>query len=232
VKTIGMIGGMSWESTLQYYRIVNETVRDRLGGLHSAKCLLYSVEFSQIETLMQTGQWEKITKILIAIGNSLAAAGADFLMICTNTVHKIADDFQAGVSIPLLHIADSTAEKIRPSRIKKVGLLGTRFTMEEDFLKKRIEQKAHVEVIIPVTGDREEVHRVIFEELCLGKIKPDSKQRFLQVINRLKMSGAEAVILGCTEIELLVKNNDTQMPLFDTTRIHAENAVARALNGA
>ena len=230
MKTIGMIGGMSWESTLEYYRIVNQEVKARLGGLHSAKCLLYSVDFEEIERLQHENQWEEAGNVLGRAAQGLEKGGADFILICTNTMHKVAEAVEAGVSIPLLHLADATAEKIKEDGLKKIALLGTRFTMEEDFYKGRLVDNFGLDVMIPNESEMDVVHRVIYDELCLGQINSNSRKKYLDVIDRLKDEGAEGVILGCTEIGLLVKQEDTDIPLFDTTEIHARAAVEFALN--
>ncbi len=229
MKTIGLIGGMSWESSVKYYRIINERVRDRLGGLHSAKSLMYSVDFGEIETLQRQGKWEELTALMIAAAKNLEKGGADFILICTNTMHKMADAVQENIAVPLLHIADATAEKVKAEGIRKVGLLGTLFTMEESFYKGRLTDKYGLQVLIPDKAERELVHQVIFEELCAGEIKPASKEHYIQIMNRLAEKGAEGIILGCTEIGLLVGENDARVPLFDTTVIHAEAAVEYAL---
>jgi aspartate racemase len=229
MKTIGLIGGMSWESSLEYYRIVNETTKAKLGGLHSAKCILYSVDFAEIEILQHHGQWQAAAKVLIDAAGSLEKGGADFIVLCTNTMHKLADDIQANIHIPFLHIADATARQIKKSGISKVGLLGTRFTMEEDFYKSRLTETFGLEVIVPDAGAREIVHRVIYDELVVGEIRQDSRKRYLAIIQRLVDDGAEGIILGCTEIGLLVHDGDCRAPLFDTTRIHAVAAVEYAL---
>jgi aspartate racemase len=229
MKTIGLIGGMSWESSLEYYRIVNETVKELLGGLHSAKCVLVSVDFAEIEILQHEGRWGEAAQQLITVGQNLEKAGADFVLLCTNTMHKLADEIQANLSVPFLHIADATALKIAAAGIQKVGLLGTRFTMEEDFYKGRLNQQHGLTVLIPDNQEREIIHRVIYDELVLGKINPESKAEYVQIMGRLVQSGAEGIILGCTEIGLLVQEGDSPVPLFDTTRIHAEAAVEYAL---
>lgn len=229
MKTIGLIGGMSWESSLEYYRIINETAKEKLGESHSAKCILYSFDFEEIQKLQHEGKWEKLTEYMIDAAQKLEKAGADFLVLCTNTMHKMADDVQNNVSIPILHITDAIAEKILKKRLKKVGLLGTRFTMEEDFYKKRLKEKYDIEVITPVNDERETIHNVIYNELCLGEIKDSSKERFKGIIKNLSTKGAMGVILGCTEIPLLVKEEDVEIPLFDTTTIHAKSAVEFAL---
>jgi aspartate racemase len=229
MKTIGLIGGMSWESSLEYYRIINERVKARLGGFHSAKSVLYSVDFAEIETLQQQGKWPEAAQILSRAAKSLEAAGADFLVLCTNTMHKVAAEIESAVRIPLLHIADATARDVSSRGLKKIGLLGTRFTMEEGFYKGRLTQKYGLEVFVPGPSDREVIHRVIYEELVFGRIDPSSRQQFVQIIDRLAGGGSEGVILGCTEIGLLVKDGDSPLPLFDTTRIHAEAAADLAL---
>lgn len=228
MKTIGMLGGMSWESTLSYYRALNLGVKCALGGLHSAKILLNSVDFAEIEALQHEGRWDETALILADAAVALETAGADFLMICTNTMHKVAPQIQARIKIPLLHIADATAIVLRKDGVKRVGLLGTRFTMEQDFYRERIQAQG-IEVIVPDPGARDLVHRVIYDELCLGKINAESKVQFLNIVDALAGAGAEAVILGCTEIALLIQQADTPIPLYDTTAIHAEQAVLFAL---
>jgi aspartate racemase len=229
VKTIGLIGGMSWESSIEYYRIVNETVKEKLGGLHSARCVMYSVDFAEIELLQRQARWQAAAQQLIAAAQSVERAGADFVVLCTNTMHKSAADIQANITIPLLHIADATAQKISAVGMRKVGLLGTRFTMEEDFYTGRLRRQHGLEVIIPEAEEREVIHRVIYDELVLGEIRPESKAHYLRIIGRLIQSGAEGIILGCTEIGLLIHDDDSQVPLFDTARIHAVAAVEYAL---
>ena len=230
MKTIGLLGGMSWESTELYYRLINETVKNNLGGLHSAKILLHSVDFAEIEKLQHLGEWDKTADILKQAAQGLEKAGADFILICTNTMHLVAPQIQAGINIPLLHIADATAEEIVEENIKKIGLLGTAFTMEEDFYKGQLEQKYNLEVITPDTNDRKIIHKIIYEELCLGNIQDASRKEYLRIIDDLVKEGAEAVILGCTEITLLVKPTHTDVKLFDTTKIHALKAVEKALS--
>jgi aspartate racemase len=229
MKTIGLIGGMSWESSIEYYRIINETVRARLGGLHSAKSIMYSVDFAEIETLQQQGKWDQATDLMIDAAQRVERGGADFVIICTNTMHKMADEVQNHIQIPLLHIADATAEKIKAQGLKKIGLLGTRFTMEEDFYRGRLTEKQGLEVIIPTERERDIVHRVIFDELCLGEIREPSKEQYVRIMDHLARDGAEGIILGCTEISLLIQEEDSQIPLFDTTKIHAVAAVEYAL---
>ncbi|WP_409305048.1 aspartate/glutamate racemase family protein [Peribacillus sp. SCS-155] len=228
MKTIGLIGGMSWESSAEYYRIINEEVKHRLGGLHSAKCLLYSLDFAEIERYQAEGEWEKAGKLLGGVACSLQKAGADFIVICTNTMHKIIDYIEANISIPVLHIADATAVQIKTSNLVKVGLLGTRYTMEQDFYKSRLESKG-IKVFVPNQTEREQINKVIYDELCLGNIQQSSRAYFKQVINRLVDQGAEGIILGCTEIGLLIKPGDANVPLFDTTLIHAVESVTKAL---
>ena len=230
MKTIGLIGGMSWESSLEYYRILNETTKARLGGLHSAKCILYSVDFAEIEALQHQDRWEAAAQLMIAAGQSLECAGADFIVLCTNTMHKLADEIQANTRIPFLHIADATAQKIIAGGLKNIGLLGTRFTMEHDFYKGRLIDKHALDVITPDDKDRETVHRVIYDELCLGIVKQESKEQYIRIMEKLVRAGAEGIILGCTEIELLVHDEDSQVPLFPTTKIHAIAAVEYALS--
>ena len=229
MKTIGMIAGMSWESSLEYYRLVNEGVKAGLGGLHSAKCVLVSVDFAEIEVLQREGRWDEATQAMIDVARQVQAGGADFLLICTNTMHKMAEEVQANIEIPLLHIADAAAEAIKARGLHKVGLLGTRFTMEENFYRGRLAEKYGLEVLIPNDADRAIVHRVIYEELVLGKIVPASKVEYQRIIANLIQQGAEGIILGCTEIGLLVKDEDSRVPLFDTTSIHAQAAVEMAL---
>jgi aspartate racemase len=229
MKTIGLIGGMSWESSIEYYRIINETVRARLGGLHSAKSVMYSVDFAEIEALQHQGKWDEATDLMIDAAQRIQRGGADFVIICTNTMHKMADEVQNHIQIPLLHIADATAEKIKAHGLKKIGLLGTRFTMEEDFYRGRLTEKQGLEVIIPTERERDIVHRVIFDELCLGEIREPSKEQYISIMDHLVRDGAEGIILGCTEISLLIQEEDSQIPLFDTTEIHAIAAVEYAL---
>jgi aspartate racemase len=229
VKTIGLIGGMSWESSSEYYRIINETTKTQLGGLHSAKSILYSVDFAEIEALQHQGRWPEAAHLMVAAGQSLERAGADFVVLCTNTMHKLADEIQANIGIPLLHIGDATAHKIKAAGLGKIGLLGTRFTMEHDFYKGRLVDKHGLQVFTPDSLDREMIHRVIYEELCLGIVKPKSRAQYICVMDKLVQAGAEGIILGCTEIELLVRDEDSCVPLFPTTKIHAMAAVEYAL---
>ncbi len=229
MKTIGLLGGMSWESTVGYYQAINKGVKEALGGLHSAKIAMYSVDFSQIEKLQHNGDWEGTAEILIGAAKSVQAAGADVLLICTNTMHKVAPQIENAIDIPLLHIADATAEVLVEKGIKTVGLLGTAFTMEQDFYKGRLAKNYGLTVHIPTDEDREIIHNVIYKELCLGKVNPSSKSEYLRIIENLAEQGAEAVILGCTEIGLLVNQTDTDIILLDTTYIHAKKAVEYAI---
>ena len=229
MKTIGLIGGMSWESTLSYYKVINEGVKKSLGGLHSAKVALYSVDFAEIEKLQHQGEWDKTAEILSAAARSVEAGGADFFLICTNTMHKVAEAVEKSVAIPLVHIADATGELLVKDGIKRVGLLGTRFTMEQAFYKNRLSDKFGIDVIIPNEAEREIVHQVIYTELCLGQINNASCNQYLKIISSLHNQGAEAVILGCTEIALLVQQTQTAIPLYDTTEIHARKAVQLAI---
>jgi len=229
MKTIGLLGGMSWESSLEYYRIINQAVKARLGDLHSAQCLLYSVDFAEIEALQHTGEWEALTQVMIAAVQRLERGGADGLVICTNTMHRMADQVQAAISMPLLHIANATAAAIKAQGLQTVGLLGTRFTMEGDFYRGKLEREHGLRVIIPDEQERESVHRVIYDELVQGHIREESRQVYLKVIADLAARGAQGVILGCTEIPLLVKQSDVAIPVFDTTAIHAQAAVDWAL---
>ena len=228
MQTIGLIGGMSWESSAEYYRVLNELVRAEMGGLHSARCLLYSVDFAEIEELQTTGAWEEAGALLAAVAQSLEAAGAELLLLCTNTMHKVADAIESAVSIPLVHIADVVAEAVLAAGITRVGLLGTAFTMEQSFYRDRLATHG-LEVIVPSADDRMAVHRIIYEELCLGVIREDSRQAQQAIIDRLVALGAEGIVLGCTELELLIRAGDVEVPVFPTTRLHAAAAVARAL---
>ena len=223
LKTIGLIGGMSWESTVTYYKIINEVIKEKLGGLHSAKCVLYSVDFQEIEECQANGNWEKSGEILGEAAYNLEKAGADFIVICTNTMHKVVDQIKEKISIPILHIAEMTAEKILEKGLKNIALLGTKYTMEQDFYKSKLIEKG-INVIIPDKNDIEIINEVIYDELCLGTINSDSKKKFLEIVDKLRSKGAEGIILGCTEIGLLIKNEDTDVPLFDTAIIHAEQA--------
>ena len=228
MKTMGLIGGMSWESSALYYRLINEKVKQQLGGLHSAKCILFSVDFQEIEHYQANGQWQNAGQLLGEAALSLQKAGADFIVICTNTMHKVIAMIEARITIPILHIADATALQIQQAGIQSIALLGTKYTMEQDFYKKRIEQFG-IDVIVPNEEERTVVNRIIYEELCLGRIEAASKERYLQVIDNLMKAGAQGIILGCTEIGLLIKQDDVPIPVFDTTVIHALAAVDKAL---
>ena len=229
MKTIGLIGGMSWESSIEYYRIINETAKEKLGGLHSAKSLMVTVDFAEIEKLQHEDRWDEAAEILVKCAQDLEHGGADFIVLCTNTMHKLADQITANVNIPFLHIADATAEKIVASGMKRIGLLGTRFTMEHDFYKGRLINNFGLDVLIPEKGDRDIVHRVIYDELVQGKIVDVSRDEYKRIMEELIAQGAEGIILGCTEIELLAKLSDSCVPLFPTTLIHAVAAVEKAL---
>jgi aspartate racemase len=228
MRTIGLIGGMSWESTAEYYRLLNEGTRERLGGLHSAKCVLYSVDFAEVERLQSAARWAEAGDLLADAARALEAAGADLLLICTNTMHKVADRVEAAVDVPLLHLADTTAQAVRAAGLARVGLLGTAFTMEQDFYRGRLAGHG-LEVLVPDADGRAEVHRVIYEELCLGVVREESRAAYREVIAGLVARGAQGIVLGCTEIELLVGAGDSPVPVFPTTRLHAEAAVAAAL---
>lgn len=229
MKTIGLIGGMSWESTVPYYRQINETVKAQRGGLHSAKVVLVSVDFHEIEVLQRAGDWEAAGTEMAKAARSLVAAGADFVVLCTNTMHKVTHAIEAAVAIPLLHIADPTAAALKQAGVERVGLLGTRFTMEQEFYRDRLTQYHGLDVIVPPSVERDAVHRIIYEELCLGTIRPESRQVYQAVMAALVAQGAQAIILGCTEISLLVGDQDSSVPLFDTTAIHARAAALLAL---
>jgi aspartate racemase len=231
MKTIGLIGGMSWESSIEYYRIINETVRQRLGGLHSAQSLMYSVDFAEVECLQHGGRWKDATRMLVDAARRLEQGGADFVLLCTNTMHKLADDVQRAIRIPLLHIADATAATVKAQGLARVGLLGTRFTMEEDFYRSRLAGHG-LTVLIPEATDRGVVHRVIYEELVLGETRPESRDAYRRIMGELRWQGAEGIVLGCTEIGLLVKPEDSPIPLFDTTSLHARAAVDAALSSS
>ncbi|WP_375749735.1 aspartate/glutamate racemase family protein [Vibrio sp. HN007] len=230
MKTIGLIGGMSWESTASYYSALNEGIKNQLGGLHSAKIALYSVDFAEIEEMQHKGEWDRTAHVLAGAAKAVEAGGADFFLICTNTMHKVAPQVQEAVNIPLLHIADATAKQLQSDGIKTVGLLGTKFTMEQDFYKSRLIEKFGIDVLIPNEEQRNVVHDVIYNKLCLGEIKESSRDKYLQIIADLHVQGAQAVILGCTEIALLVKPEHTEVPLYDTTAIHAQAAVEHAIS--
>lgn len=229
MKVIGLIGGMSWESSLEYYRLINQGVKSRLGGLHSARSLMYSVDFEEVEILQHKGQWAEATEMMVDAAQRIERGGAECVVICTNTMHRMADEVSRNVGIPILHIADATAEKIKSTGLHSIGLLGTKFTMEQDFYKGRLTDSHNIEVIIPDEKERKVIHDVIYGELCLGDIRESSRSRFIQIIEGLTSRGAEGIILGCTEIPLLVGAEDTTIPLFDTTRIHADYAVDFAL---
>ncbi|MEM7388463.1 MAG: aspartate/glutamate racemase family protein [Pseudomonadota bacterium] len=230
MKTIGLIGGMSWESTQSYYQLLNQGVNNKLGGLHSAKIVLVSLDFAHIAALQKQQDWPQMAEILIKAAKQVEAAGADYLLICTNTMHKLAEKVQAAVAIPLLHIADAVGENLIQHNFKKVALLGTQFTMEQDFYKQRLADKFAIDVLIPDAQGRETVHRVIYDELCKGIISPESKTEYLTIIDDLTQQGAEAIILGCTEIALLVQQSDTSIPLLDSTALHCAMALENSLN--
>lgn len=229
MKTLGLIGGMSWESTQTYYRLANEAVRDALGGLHSARLVLYSVDFDEVATLQREERWDDGARLMGDAARALRAAGAEAIVVCTNTMHLVAEAIEAASGLPLLHIADPTGEAVRAAGLQRIALLGTRFTMARDFYRRRLEERHGLDVIVPDEDDQALVHRVIYDELCLGRIRDDSREAYIQVIDRLAARGAEGVILGCTEIGLLVGPDDTSLPLFDTTALHVRGAVKWAL---
>jgi len=229
MKTIGLLGGMSWESTLTYYKAINEGVRKELGGLHSAKIVLYSVDFAEVEELQDTGQWDKAGALLSEAAKGVQCAGADFLLLCTNTMHNVVSQIEENIDIPVLHIADATAEELLRNNVKKVGLLGTKFTMEQDFYKNRIREKFGIDIIIPDEEEMKTAHNIIYEELCQGIMNYTSEEKILEIIKRLRENGADGVILGCTEIPMIIGQEDTDIPLYDTTLIHADAAVKKAL---
>ncbi|CNH88054.1 putative aspartate/glutamate racemase [Yersinia massiliensis] len=229
MKILGLIGGMSWESTIPYYRMINQQVKEQLGGLHSAKIILYSVDFHEIEQLQAKGDWQTAAQVLSDAAVSLKRAGAEVVVVCTNTMHKVADDIEAASGLPLLHIADATARQIKHQGIRKIGLLGTRYTMEQDFYRGRLTEKHDIEVITPDSADREIINRIIYEELCLGVINEHSRQEYRRIIKTLEQEGAQGIIFGCTEITLLVNAQDATVPVFDTTAIHAKAAAEYAL---
>jgi len=229
MKTIGLVGGMSWESTQEYYRIINETVKEKLGGFHSGQIVLYSVDFAAIEDLQQTGGWDRMAEILVEAFRRIEAAGADFGLLCTNTMHKVFDEIRKNVRIPLVHIADVTGRAITARGLRCVGLLGTRFTMEQDFYKGKLTSDYGIDVLIPDEEERRAVHAIVYNELCLGQVKDASRETFKKIIARLEDRGAQGIVLGCTEIPLLVKQKDHRLPLFDTTDLHARAAVDLAL---
>ena len=230
MKTIGLIGGMSWESSLEYYRIINETVKQKLGHLHSCECIMYSVDFAEIEKLQHEEKWDVLTNKMTNFACKLETAGAELLVICTNTMHNMVPEIQKNINTPILHIADATAEEIKVNGIDKIGLLGTRFTMEQDFYRGKLQEKHNIEVTIPLKSEREVIHNVIYQELINGVIKEESRTKFKQIITNLQKRGAQGIILGCTEIPLLIKERDTDLPVFDTTLIHAKKAVEFALS--
>jgi aspartate racemase len=229
MKTIGLIGGLSWESSKEYYRIINETVNEKLGGLHSAKCILYSLDFGENMEIKNTKGWGELTKVMMNAAQKLEAAGADVVLICTNTMHKFVPEIQRVMDVPILHIADATAEKILEKGLKRVGLLGTNMTMEENFYKGRMRERFAIDVLVPDKDERDFIDTVIFAELCVGKMNGSSKMRFKEIIGKLVEDGAEGIILGCTEIPLLIKQGDVNVPIFDTAEIHAKAAVEYAL---
>ncbi|ATM86638.1 putative aspartate/glutamate racemase [Yersinia frederiksenii] len=229
MKILGLIGGMSWESTIPYYRMINQQVKEQLGGLHSAKIILYSVDFHEIEQLQAKGDWQTAAQVLSDAAVSLKRAGAEVVVVCTNTMHKVADDIEAASGLPLLHIADATAAQIKHQGIRKIGLLGTRYTMEQDFYRGRLTEKHDIEVITPDSADREIINRIIYEELCLGVINEHSRQEYRRIMKTLEQKGAQGIIFGCTEITLLVNAQDATVPVFDTTAIHAKAAAEYAL---
>ncbi len=230
MKTIGLLGGMSWESSVHYYSLINRLVKERLGGLHSAKVLLYSVDFGEVEPRQRAGRWDELGTLLNQAALALERGGADFVVVCANTMHKVADELMAGVRIPLLHIVDVTAARVKAAGLRRVGLLGTRYTMEQDFYRGRLAERHGLEVLVPDPPDRAEVNRVIFEELVLGRVEASSRARYQEVVDRLARSGAQGVIAGCTEIGMLLSPTDVPLPLFDTTEIHARAAVDLALS--
>jgi aspartate racemase len=230
MKKIGLLGGMSWESTLEYYRVINQAVKERLGGLHSAKIILVSLDFDEVEQLQLAGDWDEATSLLASGAVDLQSAGADYFLICTNTMHLIADQIQDAVTIPLLHIADATARAVKNQGIQRVGLLGTKYTMEKDFYRGRLESKHQLQVLVPESNHRSLVHQIIFDELVLGQIRDESRLKYQEVIQSLEQAGAEGIILGCTEIGMLVHQEDWEIPIFDTMEIHALAAVEEALD--
>jgi aspartate racemase len=232
MRTIGLLGGMSWESSIEYYRLLNEAVRERLGGLHSAECVMWSVDFAPIEELQRSGDWDEATRRLSALGRRLDGAGAECLVLCTNTMHRLADEVQAAIEIPLLHIADATADRVRAAGVDTVGLLATRYTMEQDFYRGRLAERHGLGVLVPPEPDLTLVHEVIYRELCQGQVLDGSREEYRRVIAELEAAGAEGIIYGCTEIDLLVGPEDASVPVFDSTRIHVEAAVEWALTPA
>lgn len=229
MKTIGLIGGMSWESSAEYYRILNHLVKQEYGDLHSCKCILYSVDFGEIEAMQHSGQWQELTAIMVDIAQKLENAGAELILICTNTMHMMADKVQSGIGVPVLHIADAAAEQIKMQKLMKVGLLGTKFTMKQDFYKGRMNEKYGIDVIVPTETEQTAVHTVIYNELVKGIVKHESKEVFMDIIKHLIECGAEGIVLGCTEIPMLIKQEDVDIPIFDTTTLHAKYAIEAAL---
>jgi len=229
MKVIGLIGGMSWNSTLEYYRIINESFTRRLGGLHSASLALYSLDFDEIQRAQHEGRWDDITRVLVDAGNAVKRAGADFLVICTNTMHKVADDVEEKVGLPLLHIVDVTGDAIKERGLHRIGLLGTRFVMTEPFYQERLRDRFAIELLVPGEDDMDTIHQIIYNELCAGKIKASSRRVCADIMSRLVDEGAEGIVLGCTELPLLIQPSDIHAPIFDTTRLHAEAAVNLAL---
>lgn len=229
MKTLGLIGGMTWESSLEYYRIVNEVVKEKLGGLHSARCVMYSFDFVDVEILQHQGKWREATELMVDAARRIEAAGADVVVICTNTMHKMANDVRKAIGIPLLHIVDATAREIKSRGVQKVGLLGTKFTMEEEFYRGRLAQKHGLSVLIPEKEEREEVHRMVYDERSIEQKKPETRVQFKTIIDSLERRGAEGVVLGCTEIPLMIEPGDYKIPIFDTTTIHARAAAEFAL---
>ncbi len=229
MKVIGLIGGMSWNSTLEYYRIINESFTRRLGGLHSARLVLYSLDFDEIQRAQHEGRWDDMTRVLVDAGNAVKRAGADFLVICTNTMHKVTDDVEEKVGLPVLHIVDVTGDAIRERGLHRIGLLGTRFVMTEPFYQERLRDRFTIEVFVPEEGYIDTIHKIIYNELCEGKIKDSSRRVCADIISRLVEEGAEGIVLGCTELPLLIQPGDIHAPIFDTTRLHAEAAVNLAL---
>ena len=230
MKTIGLIGGMSWESSIEYYRIINEQVRDRLGGVHSSKSIMVSLDFAEIEELQAQGRWEEATELMITAAHQVQEGGGECVVICTNTMHRMAEDVQSAIDVPLLHIADSTAEQIKSQGLKTIGLLGTRYTMEEDFYRGRLVDLHGLQVLVPNVAQRKQIHEIIYSELIVGTISSSSRDVYITIINELVHGGAQGIILGCTEIGLLVRQADSPVPLFDTTVIHATAAVEWALS--
>lgn len=231
MRTLGLIGGMSWESTAVYYRLINELVRERLGGLHSARLLMWSFDFEEVERCQAENRWDEATEMMVEAARRLKAGGADILVICTNTMHRMADEVEAATGLPLVHIADATAEAVKARGIGRVGLLGTAYTMEQDFYRGRLIDRHGLQVLVPDEADRRTIHDIIYDELCLGEVRRESRARYLEIVGRLRARGAEGVILGCTEIGLLIGQDDLDIPVFDSTEAHAAAAVKAALAG-